>query len=146
MAYLPNLMTFEPFGSYVSPTSIGAERSAGQGGDRTDVDPNPATDGFSALEWAVIALAERDPPSSLAVPGRLSLAMGSLFGTTPNPRLADPRLEGLRRFAVLAWQQGYALPSAEFAAFRAAGFMPGQIETLLGSVARRRAQRDRFVA
>lgn len=141
MAYLPNLLPFEPFSLSASAGSPGLARPASP---RTEGAPRPvevARTGFSALEWSVIALAERDPLASLAAPGRLSLAMGSLFGGASNPRLADFRLEALRRFAVLAWDRGYALPPSEFAAFRAAGFGSGQTETLLGSIARRRAAR-----
>ena len=62
--------------------------------------------GFGPLEWSVVALAERDRPSSLGTPGRLSLALGAVFGTKwRNPALADPRLEALRRLAVLSWHR-----------------------------------------
>jgi hypothetical protein len=62
----------------------------------------PAADrktGFSALEWSVIALPKRDTIDSLAQPGRLSRPAGGLFGSGMRPRLADPRLEALRRLA-----------------------------------------------
>jgi hypothetical protein len=95
----------------------------------------PAT-GFSALEWSVIAFAERDGVRSLEQPGRVSRAMGSLFGLrTPSP-LADPRLEALRRLAVLAWRHGFALPAAEIERFLSAGFVEAQIETLVDSITR----------
>ena len=90
--------------------------------------------GFSPLEWSVIALAQRDTLSSLSEPGRLAVALGNLFGTRRNPTLADPRLEALRRLAVIAWRRGYAVPLAEVAAFRAAGFTREQLRTLLSSI------------
>lgn len=90
--------------------------------------------GFSALEWSVIALAKRDPLRSLGRPSRLSRAMGSLFGLGTRSTLADPRLEALRRMAVLAWRRGFALPLAEIDRFLAAGFHEAQIETLVESV------------
>lgn len=93
-----------------------------------------APTGFSALEWSVIALAKRDPLRSLGRPGRLSRAMGSLFGLGTRSALADPRLEALRRLAVLAWHRGFALPLAEIDRFLAAGFEEAQIETLVESV------------
>src|ERR1044072_6336661 len=74
-----------------------------------------ATGSLSALEWSVVAIAEHDRLSSLDEPGRISRAMGRLFGTQTNGRLADPRLEALRRFAVIAWRHGDLLPGSELA-------------------------------
>ena len=54
---------------------------------------------LGALEWLVVAIARRDRFSSLRRPGRLSTALRSVFGS-PNPMLADERLEALRRMAV----------------------------------------------
>lgn len=100
----------------------------------------PAVSGFSALEWQVVALAQHDRLASLEAPGRLSVALGVIFGgQSPNPKLADARLEALRRVAVLAWHRGYALPAHEIHAFHEAGFTPEQYETLLASISRGRA-------
>ncbi|MEN2786349.1 hypothetical protein ACFOKI_06250 [Sphingomonas qilianensis] len=90
--------------------------------------------GFTALEWSVIALARNDSLSSLATPGRMSRAIGSVFGLGTKSRLADPRLEALRRLAVYAWRRGFALPIDEIRNFVAAGFSEAQIETLVTSV------------
>jgi hypothetical protein len=60
-------------------------------------------------------------------------------GERPNPKLADQKLEALRRVAVLAWHKGYALPRHEIRAFHEAGFTPDQYETLLASISRGRA-------
>jgi hypothetical protein len=79
--------------------------------------------------------------SALAVAG----ALGSLFGRQDNPRLADPRLEALRRTAVLAWHRGAkALSDAEKEAFTAAGFTPGQYRTLLASIGAARLNKGRY--
>jgi hypothetical protein len=100
----------------------------------------PRRAGFSALEWQVVAIAQRDRLSSLSAPGPLSMALGMLFGgQRANPKLADPALEALRRVAVLAWHRGYAVPPAEIRAFHEAGFTPDQYETLLASISRGRA-------
>ncbi|HVF93891.1 MAG TPA: hypothetical protein VM900_06220, partial [Sphingomonas sp.] len=96
--------------------------------------PASAQTGFSALEWSVIALAKRDTLRSLDQPGRLSRALGGLFGAGANSRLADPRLEALRRMAVHAWRRGFALPVAEIERFLAAGYGEEQMETLVTSV------------
>ena len=90
--------------------------------------------GFTALEWSVIALAKNDTMGSLATPGRMSRALGGVFGLSTASRLADPKLEALRRLAVHAWRRGFALPMAEINNFIASGFVEGQIETLVASV------------
>lgn len=96
---------------------------------------------FSALEWQVVALAERDRPTSLRRPGALSTALGALFGGH-NPRLADSRLEALRRIAVLSWRRGYSVAPEEVSAFTAAGYTPAQYELLLDSIFAARADRS----
>lgn len=99
---------------------------------------------LSALEWSVVALAQRDRLSSLTEPSRVAVAMGALFGGRKHsPRLADPRLEALRRVSVLAWHKGYAVPAHEIAAFHEAGFTTDQYETLLASISRGRTALQR---
>lgn len=97
---------------------------------------------FSALEWSVIALARRDGLSSLREPGRISAAMGVLFGERPNPRLADPKLEVLRRLAVLSWHHGYTVPGEAVRAFLDAGFSARQYELMVDSIAVDRERRS----
>lgn len=92
------------------------------------------TVGFSALEWSVIALSQRDSLRSLATPGRMSRALGGLFGRGTASRLADPRLEALRRVAVYARYRGFALPVTEVSAFTENGFSEAQMEMLVTSV------------
>lgn len=91
--------------------------------------------GFSALEWQVIALAQRDDLSTLTTPGKLTAALDLVFGFKRiNPELANPTLEVLRRTAVLAWHRGFAMPQSQINAFHAAGYSEDQFETLLGSI------------
>lgn len=99
----------------------------------------PATR-FSALEWFVIAAAQRDRLSSLAAPGPVARLLGSLFPSNDNSRKADPRLEALRRIAVLAWRKSYALPKWEIEGFRRAGFSLDQYELMQASIAEARAK------
>jgi hypothetical protein len=99
--------------------------------------------GFGPLEWSVVALAERDRPSSLGTPSRLSLAIGAVFGSKRrNPALADPRLEALRRLAVLSWHRD-TVAAAEVEAFVAAGFTHAQHALLRASIAAARLRRKR---
>jgi hypothetical protein len=96
--------------------------------------------GLSALEWQVVAIAQHDRLSTLEKPGRMAIALGVLFGgERPNPRLADPKLEALRRISVLAWHKGFRLPQHEIGAFQEAGYSADQLETLLASISRGRA-------
>lgn len=98
---------------------------------------------LSALEWSVVVIAQYDTMSSLNTPGRISVALGALFGERQNPRLADARLEALRRMAVLSWHHAHAVPAPELAAFHAAGFTSHHYEKLLASISRGRAARKR---
>jgi hypothetical protein len=95
---------------------------------------------FSALEWSVVAIARGDSIASLGRPGRTAMALGVIFGgARPNPKLADGKLEALRRMAVLAWHRGYTVANSELRAFFAAGFSHDQYETLQGSIGQARA-------
>lgn len=98
---------------------------------------------FTALEWSVVALAERDRLSSLREPGRMAVALGSLFGERRSTRLADPKLEALRRMAVLTWHNGYRVAQSAVRGFLAAGFTPDHYELLTGSIVAARVKRDR---
>lgn len=99
---------------------------------------------LSSLEWLAVAVSRRDSLSSLREPGRLGTALRSVFGVNRDSRLADPRLEALRRMAVLSRHYGYTVPSHEVKAFLAAGFDAGQYELIVDSIgAERQAARLR---
>jgi hypothetical protein len=93
---------------------------------------------FERSEWEVIVLAQRDDLTSLRAPGWLSRTLSKLVGGNPDRRLASPRLEALRRLAVMAWHRGYAVPVSAMKAFKEAGFSPDQLELLLASIAQGR--------
>lgn len=104
--------------------------------------PRPAPTGATAFatafdrhEWEIIGLARRDGIASLRAPSRLSRLRDRLFGAGPNRSLANPRLEALRRFAVLAWHHGYALPVSAMKALKEAGYTLDHIELLLANIA-----------
>lgn len=88
---------------------------------------------FSALEWLVVALAVRDRLGSLREPGRISLAFGSLLGSTTCSPLADPHLEELRRATVLARHHGRL--SVRERLFYGAGYGPEHYRLLCKSIA-----------
>jgi hypothetical protein len=95
---------------------------------------------LSALEWSVVALAERDTIASLREPGRIAAALESLFGLNRPNKLANPRLEVLRRVAVFVWRQGWKVPASELKAFIAEGFTLDHYELIQASIASSRAQ------
>ncbi|MDB5692595.1 MAG: hypothetical protein JWO81_1658 [Alphaproteobacteria bacterium] len=101
---------------------------------------------LSGLEWSIVALAERGSLASLREPGRIATALGSLFGRSPDKRLADGRLEALRRIALLAWHHSWKVPTSELRAFVAAGFSLDQYELVQTSISRGRAARRQAVA
>jgi hypothetical protein len=108
------------------------------------VEPAPALAEarLSALEWSVVALAERDTIASLREPGRIVAALESLFGLHRPNKLANPRLETLRRVAVFIWRQGWKVPKSELNAFLEEGFSLDQYELIQASIASSR-QRGR---
>lgn len=122
--------------AYLAFTTWGADTIAAA--PRPVADPVPAAPALrprlSALEWSVVALAAKDPLSSLRTPGRMAVAMGALFGDRRRSALADPRLEALRRIAVLSRHQGYTVAPTEIRAFVAAGFSEDQYELIVDSL------------
>ncbi|PTQ09981.1 hypothetical protein CLG96_12595 [Sphingomonas oleivorans] len=86
---------------------------------------------FSALERKVIHLAGRAPLVRGAAPlGRLGRLVATLFGMEPETPLADPRLEGLRRFASLARHRPRAISAEEVETFLGHGFTINQLRVL----------------
>lgn len=91
---------------------------------------------LTALEWSIVALAERDTLASLREPGRIAAALESLFGLARPNKLADPKLETLRRVAVHVWRNRWKVPSDELEAFVDAGYTLDQYELLQLSIAK----------
>lgn len=96
--------------------------------------PPVAAPEFSDLEWSVIRLARRDRMWTLRPDGRVRRFFRWLTGLGINPKLADPRLEALRRIAVLSWNFGFTVPGDDVADFIAAGFSHDQYELLVISI------------
>ena len=101
---------------------------------------------LGALEWSVVAMAERDRLSSVREPSRFISALNAIFGIKPPNRLANDRLEALRRIAVLAWHYGWNVPKSELAAFIEAGFSTDHFELIQNSIGQARAARRRRAA
>jgi hypothetical protein len=88
---------------------------------------------FSPLEWSVIRLARNDPLWTIRPAGPFRRFWNWLMARG-NPRLANPRLEALRRMAVLSWHYGFAVSGEDLADFLSEGFGVDQYELLVGSV------------
>ena len=98
---------------------------------------------LSELERSVIGLARGDGRSTLRQPGRLSRGLELVVGVRISPLLAEPKLEALRRVAVLSWKRGYAIASAEVKAFLAAGYSPAHYELVVDTIAATRQGESR---
>jgi hypothetical protein len=99
----------------------------------------PAT--LGALEWSIVAMAEKDGISSLREPSRFISALGSLFGVRRPNRLANDRLEALRRLAVYAWHYHWNVPDSELREFLAAGFSMDHYQLVQTSIDKARTNR-----
>ena len=89
---------------------------------------------FSPLEWSIIRLARVDGLSTIRAPGLVRRVYNWLIGRTGSPALANPRLEALRRIAVLSWHFGFSVPGDDVADFLSEGFSTDQYELLVSSV------------
>lgn len=90
---------------------------------------------FSPLEWRVVEMARNDSMATLREPGTWDRIHRLIFGKRVNPRLANARLEALRRTAVEAWHRSYALHPARISEFLDAGFTTAHLERLLAAIA-----------
>lgn len=95
--------------------------------------PGGAPDGgaLTDTERVVIALSRRDPVSSIAPPSRF---LDRLFRSRHPLTLSCPRLEALRRYAILYRLRGDALPADERERLRAAGYDGPQIGVITRAV------------
>lgn len=98
---------------------------------------------LTELERSVIGIARQDGMATLRQPGRLSRWLGLVFGVRISPQLADPKLEALRRIAVLSWKRGYSIASAEVKAFLAVGYSPAFYELVVDTIASARQSEAR---
>ena len=95
--------------------------------------PKSSKSAFSPLEWSIIRLARIDRLWTIRTAGRLRRFWNWFVGRG-NPELANPKLEALRRIAVLTWHYGFTVPGEDVADFISAGFSPDQYELMAGSI------------
>jgi hypothetical protein len=95
--------------------------------------------GFNSREWTIIRLAREDSLSSLREESEFMDFLRLVFGFERKKPLSDPRLEALRRVAVLGWHHGYNVAVSEIKAFFAAGYSPDHFDAMLAHIGRERA-------
>lgn len=89
--------------------------------------PRPArveAPAFTSLEMQAIALAKADGAWSIRPKDRFVRLVERIFGFRQANKLANPRLEALRRFAVVSRLSRGRPADAEIARFLNAGFTP----------------------
>jgi hypothetical protein len=94
----------------------------------------PRSPSFTELEWSVIRLARIDDLWTIRPAGFVRRFWNLLLGR-PNPELANPQLEALRRGAVMSWHYGFTVPGEVIADFLSAGFSLAQYELMVTSIA-----------
>lgn len=104
-------------------------------------------DTLTAIERRVVELARGDGLDTLRPPRKRGWLARLVLGATPaSPRLANEKLEALRRLAVRAWHQGYTLPVSALEEAQAAGYSENQIGAVIDTVGRSRAPFRRIAA
>ena len=58
---------------------------------------------FTDLDWRVVEMARTDGPRSINPDGRFNRFLRDFFGLPMTRKLANAKLEALRRFCVRAW-------------------------------------------
>jgi hypothetical protein len=94
---------------------------------------------FSQREWTVIRLARDDGLSSLREESEFKTFLRTVFGLERKRPYAHPRLEALRRIAVLSWRYNFNVPAREIEAFFAAGYSTDHYDLMLAHIGAERA-------
>ncbi len=91
---------------------------------------------LSALEQSVVALAQFDPLSTTRAPGPLMRLLRGAFGIEPPNRLANKRLEVLRRYSVILRERSGRPEPCEVEAMKESGFSEAKIREVDFLIAR----------
>ena len=89
---------------------------------------------FTDLEWSVIRFARTDGLGTLREPGPIGRFWNWLIGRHGSPKLANERLEALRRMAVLSWHHGFTVNGDDVSEFLSSGYSPDQYELMVTSI------------
>lgn len=88
-------------------------------------------------EWSIVELARNESLWTLNPNGLLQRIGRTLFGIRQPMPLANPNLEALRRFALIAWHRG-SVGAAQLREFVSAGFSCTDATLVLQHIVRRR--------
>ena len=86
------------------------------------------------LEWRVVEIARSDGPRSIRPDGGFTKFLRDFFGLPTARKLANKKLEALRRFCVRAWFWDL-IPSRDVRALMEAGFTSVDVFQVLAHVA-----------
>jgi hypothetical protein len=86
------------------------------------------------LDWQVIEIARSDGPRSINPDGRVTLFLRDFFGLPIARKLANEKLEALRRFCVRAWFWDL-IRTSDMRALMAAGYTSVDLFQILAHVA-----------
>lgn len=99
----------------------------------------PRLHAFTTRERTVIDLARDDRLSSLREESEFVEFLRLIFGMKRQTPLANPKLEALRRLAVLSWHNGYNVSTRDLTDFLNAGYSLDQYEAMLAHIGSERA-------
>ena len=89
---------------------------------------------FTGLDWKVIAMAREDGPRSINPDGRFTRFLRNFCGLPIARKLANKKLEALRRFCVRAWFWDL-IPTGDVRALMEAGYTSTDLFRILAHVA-----------
>jgi hypothetical protein len=89
---------------------------------------------LTKLEWQVVAMARSDGPRSMNPDGRFTRFLREFFGVPVTRKLANERLETLRRFCVRAWYWD-VIRAKDLQQFIGAGYSSSALFQILAHVA-----------
>jgi hypothetical protein len=101
-----------------------------------DCESEPASR-LGRQEWSIVEFARNESLWTLNPNGLLQRIGRTLFGIRQPMPLANPNLEALRRFALVAWHRG-SVGAAQLREFVSAGFSCADASLVLQHVTRRR--------
>lgn len=97
----------------------------------------PQQPSLTELEWQVVEIARKDGPRSANPDGRFARFMRDFFGIPVARKLANEKLEALRRFSVRAWYADL-IRTGDLSILMDAGYSSSVVFLILTHVARYR--------
>ena len=96
---------------------------------------SPEQANFTPLEWSIVRLARNEKLWTIGTNSPVQRLLNFLLGRKAY-RLANDRLEALRRIAVQSWHLGVSVAADKVTAFLDAGFSADHYQLLVSSIQR----------